>query len=306
MNHVEKGRSHAMGHLPGSHWRTLPHNLPAAYRDLVKDLRHLKDRSRLSLTELGQKTAISKSSWERYLNAKQFPPRHAVQALCRAVQVDEEAVLARWERADAEWNRGGNTSSPAEPKPDQSTAHADGSHDKEPAAPRSPIRRALLAASALITVRPRATTAAVLLLCTAMLAPAAIIHASYGAGRASDARPPICRLRSCEGRDPLTTACEDPVTVGSRMAADGTRLEIRLSPSCQAGWVRSWPTHRDFRIEVTSPDGHAQAATTPTALPTAGGMVTTTMIAAAHATGLRCCYYPSAGRPGRECFNAGS
>jgi hypothetical protein len=296
-----------MRHLPGrSHWRTLPQNLPAAYRDLVGDLRQLKDRSRLSLTELGRTTAISKSSWERYLNAKQFPPRQAVQALCRAAQVSEEAVLPRWERADAEWNRRGHIASPAEPKPDQTIAHRDGgADDRDPKAARSFVHRALLASSALITARPWATTAAVPLLCTAMLAPAAIIHASHETGPAA-ARPPICRLRSCEGRDPLTTACEDPVTVGSRTAVDGTRLEIRLSPSCQAGWVRSWPTHRGFRIEVTSPDGHAQAATAPTALPTAGEMVTTTMIAAAHATGLRCCYYPSAGRPGRECFNAGS
>ncbi|MER5699360.1 helix-turn-helix domain-containing protein [Streptomyces mirabilis] len=285
----------------------MPQTLPAAYRDLVSDLRQLKDRSRLSLTELGRTTAISKSSWERYLNAKQFPPRQAVQALCRAAQVSEEAVLARWERADAAWNRRGHTASPAEPKPDQTTAHRDGGADgREPKATRSFVRRALLTASAVITTRPRATTAGVLFLCTGMLAPAEIIHASSGTGAAAAARPPICRLRSCEGRDPLTTACEDPVTVGSRTAADGTRLEIRLSPSCQAGWIRSWPTHRGFRIEITSPDGSAQAAISPTALPTAGEMVTTTMTAAAHATGLRCCYYPSAGRPGRECFNAGS
>ncbi|MFF4301905.1 helix-turn-helix domain-containing protein [Streptomyces sp. NPDC001601] len=308
MNQVEKGRSRAMGHLPGrSHWRTLPPTLPAAYRDLVDDLRDLKDRSRLSLTELGQKTAISRSSWERYVNAKQFPPRHAVQALCRAVQADEETVLSTWERADAEWNRRGNTAAPAGPGPDQTTAHPRGSlDDTEPEAPGRLVHRALLAASVLITERPRAAAAAVLLLCTAMLVPAEVIHADYGTGPASAARPPICRLRSCEGRDPLTTACEDPVTVGSRTAADGTRLEIRLSPSCQAGWVRGWPTHRGFRIEITSPEGRVQAAATPTAMPTAGEMVTTTMIAAAHATGLRCCYYPSAGRPGRECFTAGS
>ncbi|MFD8725721.1 helix-turn-helix domain-containing protein [Streptomyces sp. NPDC059629] len=285
----------------------MPQTLPAEYRDLVGDLRQLKDRSRLSLTELGRTTAISKSSWERYLNAKQFPPRHAVQALCRAAQVSEEAVLPRWERADAAWNRRGHTTSPAEPGPDQITAHRDCDvDDRESRANRSFGYRALLAASALITARPWATTAAVLLLCTAMLAPAAIIHASYKTAPAAAARPPICRLGSCEGRDPLTTACEDPVTVGSRTAADGTRLEIRLSPSCQAGWVRSWPTHRGFRIEITSPDGHAQPATAPTALPTAGEMVTTAMIAAAHATGLQCCYYPSAGQPGRECFTAGS
>ncbi|MEU3982343.1 helix-turn-helix domain-containing protein [Streptomyces sp. NPDC026672] len=285
----------------------MPQTLPAAYRDLVGDLRQLKDRSRLSLAELGRTTAISKSSWERYLNAKQFPPRHAVQALCRAAQVNEETVLSRWERADAAWNRREHTSSPAGNEPDRTTTLSDGAVDgRESRTPRSAVHRALLAASALITARPRVTTAGVLLLCTAMLAPAAIIHASYGTGPTAAARPPICRLRSCQGRDPLTTACEDPVTVGSRTAADGTRLEIRLSPSCQAGWVRGWPTHRGFRIDVTSPDGQARAATAPTALPTAGEMVTTTMIAAAHATGLRCCYYPSASRPGRECFSAGS
>ena len=296
-----------MRYLPARpHWRTVSRNLPPAYRDLVSELRQLKDHSRLSLTELGRTTAISKSSWERYLNAKQFPPRHAVQALCRAAQISEEAVLPRWELADEAWNRRGHTTSPPGPTPDQTTAHRDaGADNTDPEATRNFMHRTLLAASALITTRPWATTAGVMLLCTAMLAPAAIIHASYKTGPAAT-RPPICRLRSCEGRDPLTTACEDPVTVGSRTAADGTRLEIRLSPSCQAGWVRSWPTHGGFRIEVISSDGHAQAATTPTALPTAAEMVTTTMIATAHATRLRCCYYPLAGRPGRECFNAGS
>ncbi|MFI2206039.1 DUF2690 domain-containing protein [Streptomyces sp. NPDC020192] len=285
----------------------MPQTLPAAYRELVSDLRQLKDRSRLSLAGLERTTAISKSSWERYLNAKQFPPRYAVQALCQAAQVNEEAVLPRWECAEAAWSRRGHTASPAEPEQDRSTAHPERStNDKESKATRSVVHRALLAASALVTARPWATTAGVLLLCTAMVAPAAIIHASYRTGPSAAARPPICRLRSCEGRDPLTTACEDPITVGSRTAADGTRLEIRLSPSCQAGWARSWPTHRGFRIEIASPDGHPQAVTARTARPTAGEMITTTMIAAAHAVGLRCCYFPSAGRPGRECFNAGS
>ncbi|MFF4014718.1 helix-turn-helix domain-containing protein [Streptomyces sp. NPDC001843] len=281
--------------------------MPAEYRDLVRELRRLKDRSRLSLTELGRTTAISKSSWERYLNAKQFPPQHAVQALCRAARVSEEAVLLRWERADAAWSRRGHTATSTAFRPDQATEHlAGGADGREPEATGGFVHRALVAASALIATRPRATTAGVLVLCTVMLAPAAVIHASYGTGSTAAVRPPICRLRSCEGRDPLTTACEDPVTVGSRTAADGTRLEIRLSPSCRSGWIRSRPTHGGFRIEITSPDGHGQAVTAPTSLPTAGEMVTTTMIAAAHATGLRCCYYPSADRPGRECFNAGS
>ncbi|MFH9400775.1 helix-turn-helix domain-containing protein [Streptomyces sp. NPDC017638] len=295
-----------MKHLPGRpHWRALPHTLPPDYQELVGELRRLKDRSRLTLTELARTTAVSKSSWERYLNAKQFPPRHAVQALCRAARESEEAVLALWARADAAWSRRGDTMSAAEP--DRTTVQGDGGiNDTEAQATRGFVSRALLSASGLITKRPWAAAAVVLLLCTAMLAPAAIIHASYEAGPAAAARPPICRLRSCEGREPLATACEDPVTVGSHTAADGTRLEIRRSPSCQAGWVRGWPTHGDFHIEITGPDGHARATTAPTALPTAGQLATTPMIAAAQATGLRCCYYPSAGRTDRECFNADS
>ncbi|MFQ3555202.1 DUF2690 domain-containing protein [Streptomyces gramineus] len=288
-------------------WRPLPQTLPAAYRDLVNFLRHIKDRSGLSLTELSRTTAISTSSWERYLNGKQFPPRQAVRALCRTAHVSEADTLALWERADAEWNRRGSTVSPGEPQPGQSTAHRhDRTGGRASRAARGPGHRALLAASTLVTARPWATAVGVLVLCTAMVVPAAIIHASYETGPTAAARPPICRLRTCDGRDPLATACEDPVTVRSDTVADGTRLEIRFSPSCRTGWIRSWPTHGGFRIDVSSPDGPPQTVTAPTAASTAGGMVTTPMIAAAHVTGLRCCYYPSAGRPGRECFNAAS
>ncbi|MBI0382651.1 helix-turn-helix transcriptional regulator, partial [Streptomyces albiflaviniger] len=56
-----------------SRWRELPPTLPAECARLVTDLRELKARSGLNLAELAEATAISKSSWERYLNGKQFP-----------------------------------------------------------------------------------------------------------------------------------------------------------------------------------------------------------------------------------------
>lgn len=64
-------------------WQPLPDELPAEVRHFVEQLRLLKDRTGLSLVALGARTAYSKSSWHRYLNATQPPPRQAVVALCR-------------------------------------------------------------------------------------------------------------------------------------------------------------------------------------------------------------------------------
>ncbi|MEU0333831.1 helix-turn-helix domain-containing protein [Streptomyces sp. NPDC006193] len=293
-------------------WRELSPELPAACSRLVADLRDLKDASGLTLTELARATAISKSSWERYLNGKQFPPRHAVQALCRTARRGEGPLLAQWALADAAWSGRGRTGSSARPSGDR-TAPASGtgpavlgspSPPPPPPTPVSRARRALLAASALIDERPVGTAAGVLLLCAAMVVPAALVHASRSTAARPAARPPVCRLQSCEGRNPRTTACEDPVTTASHTAADGTRLEIRLSPSCRAGWVRARPTHPGFRIEITGPGGHPQSVV-GTARP-AGGEATmtamTTMIAAPRPEKLRVCYHPSLGHPGRECF----
>lgn len=73
----------------------------------MEQLRLLKDRTGLSLAALGQRTAYSKSSWQRYLNAQQPPPRQAVAALCRVAGVDAERFGARWELAVRAWPRGG-------------------------------------------------------------------------------------------------------------------------------------------------------------------------------------------------------
>ncbi|GGS94611.1 DUF2690 domain-containing protein [Streptomyces cinerochromogenes] len=81
-------------------------------------------------------------------------------------------------------------------------------------------------------------------------------------------------------------------------------LEIRLSPSCQAGWIRAWPTHPGVRIEIAGPNAHPRSAVA-TAQPK-DNVVTTTMIAAPHPRNLRACYYPSFGHPGKECFDGAS
>ncbi|MFI9648515.1 helix-turn-helix domain-containing protein [Streptomyces sp. NPDC052040] len=91
-----------------SAWQPLPDGLPSEVRHFVEQLRLLKDRTGLSLVALGARTAYSKSSWQRYLNAVQPPPRHAVAALCRVAGIpDEEAERfgVRWELAVHAWPR---------------------------------------------------------------------------------------------------------------------------------------------------------------------------------------------------------
>lgn len=89
-------------------WQPLPDDLPPEVRHFVEQLRTLKDSTGLSLVALGAKTAYSKSSWHRYLNATQPPPRQAVAALCRIAGLagpDAERFGVRWELAVQAWPR---------------------------------------------------------------------------------------------------------------------------------------------------------------------------------------------------------
>ncbi|MFF4502342.1 helix-turn-helix domain-containing protein [Streptomyces sp. NPDC001401] len=89
-------------------WQPLPDDLPPEVRHFVEQLRLLKDRTGLSLVSLGARTAYSKSSWHRYLNATQPPPRQAVSALCRIAglaDTEAERFGVRWELAVQAWPR---------------------------------------------------------------------------------------------------------------------------------------------------------------------------------------------------------
>ncbi|MDH6515687.1 transcriptional regulator with XRE-family HTH domain [Streptomyces sp. SAI-208] len=97
-------------------WRPLPDSLPREARHLVEQLRHLKDRTDLSLAELARRTAYSKSSWQRYLSGAKQPPRGAVQALCRVAGADQARLLALWDLADPVWPYGPKVSEVAVPQ----------------------------------------------------------------------------------------------------------------------------------------------------------------------------------------------
>ncbi|MFC4499663.1 MULTISPECIES: helix-turn-helix domain-containing protein [Streptomyces] len=108
-------------------WQSLPDGLPPEVRHFVERLRQLKDGTGLSLAALGARTAYSKSSWQRYLNAVQPPPRQAVAALCRVAGLtgaDAERHVVRWEVAVEAW-----------PKPVTATETGGGEYEDDPTVP---------------------------------------------------------------------------------------------------------------------------------------------------------------------------
>ncbi|KUO21740.1 helix-turn-helix domain-containing protein [Streptomyces dysideae] len=146
-------------------WQPLPDDLPPEVRHFVEQLRQLKDGTGLSLVALGARTAYSKSSWQRYLNATQPPPRQAVAALCRVAGLageDAERFGVRWELAVQAW--------PRPPKPEGSEGPGEGVGaaegpvegyeddptlpwwDTPPEGPAAPSRRLLMVAVALAVV----------------------------------------------------------------------------------------------------------------------------------------------------------
>ncbi|MEU6656988.1 peptidoglycan-binding protein [Streptomyces sp. NPDC046900] len=80
-------------------WKVLPEELDPRVRELVVQLRRLKDTSELSLAQTAAKTGYSTSSWERYFNGQTLPPRAAVEALARACNANLARLLALHEVA---------------------------------------------------------------------------------------------------------------------------------------------------------------------------------------------------------------
>jgi hypothetical protein len=149
-------------------WQPLPDDLPPEVRHFVEQLRLLKDRTGLSLVALGARTAYSKSSWQRYLNGTQPPPRQAVVALCRVAGEDAERFGVRWELAVGVWPR------PATAPPTPSSPGSGDAYEDDPTLPwwdtpeerdpsRQPGRLALRAALVVLVVLACALVGAVAL-----------------------------------------------------------------------------------------------------------------------------------------------
>ncbi len=141
-----------------SRWKGLPASLDQRVRQLVVQLRRLKDHSGLSLASLAAKTAYSKSSWERYLNGKKLPPREAVEALARVCGTDPTRLLALHEVAKEAWEAGRPQPEAEPPEAELPEAELPESEPPEAGSPAPARRRpgarglAVLGALALLVV----------------------------------------------------------------------------------------------------------------------------------------------------------
>lgn len=134
-------------------WQPLPDGLPSEVRHFVEQLRQLKDGTGLSLAALGARTAYSKSSWQRYLNAVQPPPRQAVAALCRVAGLagaEAERHVVRWELAVEVWPRPTPVNPAGDYEDDPTVPWWDRPEEPAPQSPPRPSGRLLLSAVVLL------------------------------------------------------------------------------------------------------------------------------------------------------------
>ncbi|WFB08952.1 XRE family transcriptional regulator [Streptomyces sp. LX-29] len=262
---------------------------------LAEGLRELRSRTGLSLAALAARTAYSKSSWERYLNAKKLPPRQAVEALCALADEPAGRMVALWELAEAEWS-GRAQSAPAAGGGD-GTPPPRGDAPDPPPGPSPEGRR-----------RSRRRWAAVLAALCALAAVVVLaVAAPFGEGSAAGAGarhpahgtspPPAgCSGAGCAGKDPEAMACgtqERVRTLGpTRRTPTGARMEIRYSAECRAAWGRIWNARPGDAVGVSAPGRPAQWATVRDDYDAAGYLYTLMVGVEERPRGLSVCFRP--------------
>ncbi|WP_086830020.1 DUF2690 domain-containing protein [Streptomyces sp. NRRL B-24572] len=219
-----------------------------AGKGLASELLALKKASGSSFAQLSEKTHYAKSSWERWVNGKQFPPRDAVESLARLCDTDPAQLLALWDEEEAR-----RTAPEPEPEGEPEGPEAAEVAPEPEEAPRK--RRGLWAALvlAVLLVAGAGTYAAVALTGDAELPkPKAIVKV---AGPATG-----CEATGCEGKDPKKMNCgADAVTVRTGSIPKDLVIELRYSRACKAAWGRITFAEIGATVVVNNSDGAAQA-----------------------------------------------
>ncbi|WP_197287521.1 helix-turn-helix domain-containing protein [Streptomyces apocyni] len=221
-----------------SRWKELPDSLDPRVRQLVVQLRRLKDHSGLGLAALASRTGYSRSSWDRYLNGKALPPAEAVEALARACDTDPARLLVQREVAAEAWNagRGGDPEPEAGPN-----AAPDADPDPDPyPSPTSDVRGTRTAVVPwLAIVGSSAVTALVMLVALVLWAP---WESGGGGNSGSEARdkpftgeahPELGEFTYEPGK---TYACEVKRDDDGRLYAGYSRTRTELIEQSSTRW----------------------------------------------------------------------
>lgn len=274
--------------------------MTAEHARLAAALRELRAGAGLSLAALAERTAYSKSSWERYLNGKSLPPRQAVQELCRLANEPDGRLLALWEIAESHWS--GRAVAPAPAPPADESPHPQPQQSPTPAGTerrRLGRGRLLLALVSAYTVIVGGAAALLFLLLPDSEAqedepPPASIPFSLA---------PQCHGAACEGRDPMRLICGlGPDTLASHRTATGAHVELRYSKKCGASWARTWGTEIGDRLDVTA--GGPTHGVRIGNKDDAATFIYTEMTEVRPGSIVRACFRPASADGERECFEA--
>ena len=248
----------------GATWKQLPDGLSDAARTLAEELRSIKDRNGLSLSEMATATHYSKASWERWLNGKRLITSDGLRALAACTGCDLDRLQGLLDHATRE---------AAEPAGMSTGAEA---QDVSPPAVVGPT-----AAAAADTAPPGRTEAPrrlrrpwlVGLGCAGalLLATGTVLRLTDGggvnsqAGRAASAGkatlpPPPCQGIGCAGKDPQSTGCEDDDHTLTTTSVGTVIIYVHYSPRCQAAWGGLTDGAPGETATITNGEGDQQTA----------------------------------------------
>jgi len=235
----------------GSTWKPLPDELSDSARLLTEELRAVKDRSGLSLSEMATATHYSRASWERWLNGKRLITPEGLRTLAACTDADLTRLqglldLAAWEAAQSAHSAGEGTD-PAATGPSAEGPEERAGHPAPAPASLSPAGAGAGAVRQARTVRPAvlAGAAGVLLVVLAVLVLTTRIGAADGTRSAPAAAvsavratlpPPTCQGIGCAGKDPQSTGCEQDDHTITTSHIGTVIIYLHYSPRCQAAW----------------------------------------------------------------------
>ncbi|QCD60287.1 helix-turn-helix domain-containing protein [Streptomyces hawaiiensis] len=274
--------------------------MTAEHTRLVAALRELRAGAGLSLAALAERTAYSKSSWERYLNGKSLPPRQAVQELCRLANEADGRPLALWEIAESHWSGRAVAPAPAPPADESPRPHP------EEAPPPAITERRRLRGGRLLVVLASVYTVTV-------GGAAALLFSLLPDSQAQEDEPlpasvpfslaPQCHGAACEGRDPMRLICGiGPDTLTTYRTATGAHVELRYSKKCGASWARTWGTEIGDRVDVTA--GGPTHSVRISNKDDSATFIYTEMTEVSPGSTVRACFRPASADGERECFEA--